>query len=75
MKYYCSTTGSKQERTFLKKSAIPSVFSWMKSKTAAQLAREERELKRHEGKMMKLAEEWSTDQAKKMKKKKIYCTG
>lgn len=52
-------------RTFLKKSSVPSVFPWMKSKTQAQLDGEKREQKRHESKVLRLAEQWSTDKAKK----------
>ena len=54
-------------RTFLKKPAVPSVFPWMKSKTQAQLDREKREQKRHEteSKVLRLAEQRSTDRANK----------
>ena len=56
-------------RTFLKKSAVPSVFPWMKSKTQAQLDGEKREQKRHESKVLRLAEQWSTDKANKDEEK------
>ena len=59
---------------FLKKTAVPSVFQWAKSKTTAQLRREKRRRKRHEVEKVKAATQWATVKAGEAEeeKKRLY---
>lgn len=62
-------------RRFLKKTAVPSVFQWAKSKTTAQLRREERQQKRHEVEKVKEATQWATvkaEEAEEEEKNRLY---
>lgn len=72
---YVWLTGTPRVRRFLKKTAVPGVFQWAKSKTTAQLRREERQRKRHEVEKVKAATQWATvkaEEAEEEEKNRLY---
>ena len=72
---YVWLTGTPCVRRFLKKTAVPSVFQWAKSKTTAQLRRERRRQKWHEVEKVKAAAQWATvkaEEAEEEEKNRLY---
>ena len=72
---YVWLTGTPCVRRFLKKTAVPSVFQWAKSKMTAQLRRERRRQKWHEVEKVKVAAQWATvkaEEAEEEEKNRLY---